>query len=50
MNIYCEKIIEHMDNSKDDYKGYITKFMILQVIQHIFCEILIGGRKIVNSN
>ena len=24
--------------------------MIVQVIQHIFCEILIGGRKFVNSD
>ena len=24
--------------------------MILQVIQHIFCEMLIGGRKIVYTN
>ena len=24
--------------------------MILQVIQRVFCEILIGGRKIVNSD
>ena len=39
-----------MDNSEDYFMGYITKFMILQVIQHIFCEMLIGGRKIVNSD
>ena len=50
MNIDCEKIIEHMDNSEDDYRGYIQKIMILQVIQQIFCEILIGGRKFVNSH
>ena len=39
-----------MDNSEDDYRGYIKKIMILQVIQQIFCEMLIGGRKIVNSD
>ena len=39
-----------MNNSKDYYRGYIQKIMILQVIQHIFCEMLIGGRKIVNSD
>ena len=46
MNIDGENIIEHMDNSKDDYRGYIQKIMMLQVIQHIFCEMLIGGRKL----
>ena len=35
-----------MDNSTDNYRGYKQKIMILQVIQHIFCEILIGGRKL----
>ena len=50
MNVDYEKIIEHMDNRKDDYKVFITKIMILQVIQQIFCEILIGGRKIINSD
>ena len=39
-----------MDNSKDDYGRYIQKIIILQVIEHIFCEMLIGGRKIVNSD
>ena len=33
-----------MDNIEDDYRGYIQKIMILQVIQHIFCEMLTGGR------
>ena len=50
MNIDCEKIIENMDNSEDDYIGYIQKIMILQVIQLIFCKNLIGGRKIVNND
>ena len=49
MNTDCEKVIEHMENREDYYKGYIQKIMILQVIQHIFCEMLIGGRKISNS-
>ena len=44
MNIDCEKIIEHMDNSEDDYRDYIKKIIILQFIQQIFCEMLIGGR------
>ena len=50
INIDCEKIIESMDNSEDDYIGYTQKSMILQVIGHIFCKMLIGGRKIVKSN
>ena len=49
MNIYCENILANMDNSTDDYRGNLQKIMILQVIQQIFCEMLIGGRKIVNS-
>ena len=50
MNIDCDKVIENLDNSKDDYIGYITKIMILQVIQQKISEMLIGGRKIVNSD
>ena len=45
MNIDGGEVIENMDNSKDDYIGYITKIMILQVIQQKICEMLIGGRK-----
>ena len=39
-----------MDNSEDGYRGCIQKIMILQVIQNIFCEMLIERRKIVNSD
>ena len=39
-----------MNNSKDNYNGYIQKIMILQAIRHVFCEMLIGERKIVNSD
>ena len=39
-----------MDNIEDDYSGYNQKIMILQVIQQIFSEIVISGRKIVNSD
>ena len=44
------KNIENQDNSTDGYNGYVQKIMILQVIQQIFCEMLIGVRKIVNSD
>ena len=50
INIECDKIIENMDNIEDDDRVYIQKNMILQVIQKIFCEMLIGGRKIVKSD
>ena len=50
MNINSEKMLTNIDNSMDDYNGHIQKNMIIQVIQHIFCEMLIGGRKIVNSD
>ena len=39
-----------MDNSTDDYRGYIQKIMIPKVIQQIFCEMLIGGRNVFNSD
>ena len=39
-----------MDNSIDDYRGHIHKTMILQVLQQIFGEILIEGRKIVSND
>ena len=50
MNIYCGKITQHMDNSEDDYKDYIQRIVMLQVIQQIFCDMLICGIKIVNSD
>ena len=50
MNIDCEIILENLDKSTDDYRVYVQKIMIMQVIQQLFCEILIGGKKIVNSD
>ena len=50
MNIGCVNVLANLDNSTYDYRGYLQKIMILQVIQQIFCEMLIGGRKIVNSD
>ena len=50
MNIDCDIMLTNLDNSLDDYNGHIQKIMILQVIQQFFCEMLIGGRKTVNSD
>ena len=50
MNIDCDRMLTNIDNSTDDYNGHIQKIMILQVIQQIFCEILKGGKQIVNSD
>ena len=50
MNTDFEKVIEHMNNIEDDYRGYIQKIMILQIIQNSFLWNVIGGRKIVNSD
>ena len=50
MNIDCNRMLTNLDRSTDNYNGHIQKIMILQVIQQIFFEILIGGRKIVNSD
>ena len=50
MNIYCDIMLTNIDNSLDYYNSHIQKIMILQVILHIFCEMLIGGRKVLNSD
>ena len=50
MNIDCDIMLTNLDNSADGYNGNLQKIMVLQIIQHIFCEILIGGRNIVNSD
>ena len=50
MNIDCDRMLTNLDNSIYDYNSHIQKILILQVIQQIFCEMLIGGRKIVNSD
>ena len=39
-----------MDNSTYDYNDHLQNIMILQVIQQVFCEMLIGGRKIVYTD
>ena len=49
INIDCDRMLTNLDNSIYYYNGHIQKIMVLQVIQQIFCEMLIGGRKIVNS-
>ena len=43
-------MLKNLDNSTDDYNGNLQKIVILQVIQQIFCEMLIGERKFVNSD
>ena len=50
MNIDCDMMLRNLDNSLDDYNSHIQKIMILQVIQKMFSEMLIGGRKVVNSD
>ena len=49
-NINCEKIKETLENSGYDNRGYIQKTIILKVMKQISCEILIRGRKVVNSD
>ena len=44
MNIDCEKIIKYLDDSEYKFRSNYQKVLILKIIQHIFCEILIGGR------
>ena len=46
MNIECEIVLKNLDNRTDDYNCHLQKIMILQVIQQIFCEMFIGGKKI----
>ena len=50
MSIDCDIMLTNLDNSIDDHNFHIQKIMILQVIQHIFCEMLIGGRNVLNSD
>ena len=50
MNIDCEKMLTNLDNSTDDYNDHLQKNMILQVIPQIFCEVLIGGVKFLDSD
>ena len=38
------------EQQKNGYRRYIQKIITLQVIQQIFCEILISGRKVVYSD
>ena len=49
INIDCERMLTNLDNITDDYDGHLQKMMILRVIQQIFCEMLIGGEIIVNT-
>ena len=39
-----------MDDNGDDFRSYFQKFVILWVVQQIFCEILIGERETVNTH
>ena len=50
MNIDCDRILTNLDNITEDYNGHLHKIMILQVFQLMFCEMLIGGEKIANSD
>ena len=50
MDIDYDRMLTNIGNNTDDCNGHIQKIMILQVIQLVFCEILIGGGKIVNSD
>ena len=43
-------LLKNIDNSIDDYNCHIQKIMILQVIQQIFCEMLVRGTNMVNSD
>ena len=38
MNIQCDKVIEKIDKSNDEYRSYLQKIMIMQVIQQIFVK------------
>ena len=48
MNINCEKMINNLDKSEDGFRNYFQKNVILQVAQQMFCEMLIGGKKLVH--
>ena len=50
MNIDCEKIIDDLDGSEDEFISYFQKILIMRVIQQIFYEMLICGRKLVYTD
>ena len=35
MNIDCGKIIRDLDDSEDEFRGYLQKIMILRLVQQI---------------
>ena len=43
MNIDCEKIIEQLDDSEDEFASKFQNIMIMQEIKRFFGERLIGG-------
>ena len=43
-------MINNLDDSEDNFRSYFQKIVILQIIKQIFCEMLIGGRKIVHPD
>ena len=50
MNIDCDRMLTNIDNSTDDYNGHMQNILISKVIQQILCEMLIEGKKIMNSD
>ena len=40
----------NLDYITNDYNGKLQKIMIPQVIQQMFCEMLVGGRNFLNSD
>ena len=49
-NIDCAKNIEEIYDSEDGFSSNFHKVVIIQVIQNIVYEMLIGGRKPVYTN
>ena len=50
MHVGCEKMMNNLDDSGDSFRGYFQKIVILRVVQQIFCEMLIGGRKMFHTD
>ena len=38
MNIDCDKILEELDDSEDEFRSFIQKQLILQFIQIVFVK------------
>ena len=47
MNFDCEKMLNNLDDSEDDFRSCFQKIVIMKIFNQFFCEMLFDERKIV---